>query len=215
MKRTIAIIGVGILLLFVFTAIVSGERIVSDNKTPATVGAEVNIAPAQPPTPTDQTPAAPDRPVTPVGSPIFDDFGMPDGESDNYQIPWESINAGGDDLQSAGYQMMFSVGQSVVGYATSDDYEAGIGYWYGVGACDCGEPGDVDGTGGAPTPLDVSYLVNKVFKSQDALYDYTATCPYENGDMDCTGGAATPLDVSYLVNKVFKSQDALCDRCTE
>lgn len=84
-----------------------------------------------------------------------------------------------------------------------------------TGGCDCGEKGDVDGSGGAPNPLDVSYLVNKVYKGQDALYDYTATCPYENGDVDCSGGAPTPLDVSYLVNKVYKSQDALCDRCAE
>jgi len=79
--------------------------------------------------------------------------------------------------------------------------------------CYCGVSGDVDGSGGVPTPLDVTFLVKKVYKSQDALYDYTATCPWENGDVDCSGGVATPLDVTFLVMKVYKSQDALCDRC--
>jgi hypothetical protein len=82
--------------------------------------------------------------------------------------------------------------------------------------CDCGEPGDVDNTGGAPTPLDVTLLVQKVYKSQDALYDYHGlhNCPFENGDVDGSGGAPTPLDVTFLVQKVYKSQDALCqDRC--
>jgi hypothetical protein len=131
-----------------------------------------------------------------------------------YEIPWQSINAGGDDLSSDNYRMMFSVGQSVIGYATSDNYETGIGYWYGAGGggpCDCGLSGDVNNDGSAD-PLDVSYLVNKVFLSQDELHDYTATCSYPNGDVNCDS-SADPLDVSYLVNKVFLSQDELCQRC--
>lgn len=88
--------------------------------------------------------------------------------------------------------------------------------WTVETACYCGAPGDVDGSGGAPTPLDVSFLVQKVFQSNDALYDYRVigNCPYENGDVDGSGGAPNPLDVSYLVQRVFKSNDALCpDRC--
>jgi hypothetical protein len=64
--------------------------------------------------------------------------------------------------------------------------------------------------------LDVTFLVQKVYKSQDALYDYNGihNCPFENGDLDGSGGAPTPLDVTFLVQKVYKSQDALCaDRC--
>jgi hypothetical protein len=77
--------------------------------------------------------------------------------------------------------------------------------------CDCGGPGDVNNDG-STDPLDVSYLVNKVYLGQDALHDYTATCPYPNGDVNCDS-STDPLDVSYLVNKVYLSQDALCDRC--
>jgi hypothetical protein len=56
--------------------------------------------------------------------------------------------------------------------------------------------------------------VNKVYLEQDALYDYSATCPYPNGDVNCDDDT-DPLDVSYLVSKVYQEQDALCDRCTE
>jgi len=77
--------------------------------------------------------------------------------------------------------------------------------------CYCGGPGDVNNDG-STDPLDVSYLVNKVYLGQDALHDYTATCPYPNGDVNCDD-SADPLDVSYLVNKVYLGQDALCDRC--
>jgi len=92
-------------------------------------------------------------------------------------------------------------------------YFEGVVDWV---SCYCGEPGDVDNSGGPPTPLDVTYLVQKVYKSQDALYDYYGLhqCPYRNGDVYGDGGDATPLDVAFLVQKVYKSQDALCqDRC--
>lgn len=137
-----------------------------------------------------------------------------------YDIPWQSLNAGGNDLSSGSYRLMFSAGQSVAGYAASVDYKAEIGYWYGgggaAGECLCGNPGDVNNDGGSPSPLDVTFLVRKVYKSQDALYDYHGlnNCPFENGDVDGSGGLPSPLDVTFLVRKVYKAQDALCqDRC--
>jgi len=40
------------------------------------------------------------------------------------------------------------------------------------------ENGDVNGDGGSPTPLDVTFLVKKVYKNQDALCaDRCAGCP--------------------------------------
>gem|GEM_PF-2876592 len=83
--------------------------------------------------------------------------------------------------------------------------------------CDCGTPGDVNHDGGLPNPLDVTFLVSKVYKGQDMLYDYYGLygCPFANGDVDGSGGTANPLDVTFLVKKVYKSQDALCvDRCS-
>ncbi|MFC1475754.1 hypothetical protein ACFLQW_01975 [Candidatus Zixiibacteriota bacterium] len=139
------------------------------------------------------------------------------GPPPEYEIPWMSINGGGDDESSAGYQVMYSVAQSAAGHGTSAAYEVGIGYWYGAdyggggGECDCGATGDVNGDT-STDPLDVSYLVNKVYLGQDALHDYTATCTYPNGDVNCDA-STDPLDVSYLVNKVYLGQDALCERC--
>jgi hypothetical protein len=85
-----------------------------------------------------------------------------------------------------------------------------------ITACNCGVPGDVDGSGDMPTPLDVVFLVQKVYRSQDALYDYhgLGDCPFENGDVNGDGGTPTPLDVTFLVQKVYKDLDGLCvDRC--
>ncbi len=214
MKRTILAIAVGILLLFVLTAVVSGRRVVTDDKKPAKAEQQATES-ETPNTPVHvEVPAISGEDVhqPQVAAPSTEESTL---EPADYDIPWQSINAGGDDLSSDNYRMMFSVGQSVIGHATSDNYEAGIGYWYGAGGdggpCDCGLAGDVNHDASAD-PLDVSYLVNKVYLSQDALHDYTATCPYPNGDVNCDD-STDPLDVSYLVNKVYLSQDALCERC--
>ncbi|MFC1475721.1 hypothetical protein ACFLQW_01810 [Candidatus Zixiibacteriota bacterium] len=214
MKQRVIVLGIGILLLLFLTAVVSGERIASDNKTPAKVERQTAV---------DQTVTAPDHGIRPASETAVETFqataiALEENESTAeptaYEIPWQSINAGGDDLSSTNYRMLFSVGQSVIGYATSDNYEAGIGYWYGAGGgggCECGVAGDVNHDL-STDPLDVSFLVNKVYLSLDALYDYTATCPYPNGDVNCDS-STDPLDVSYLVNKVYLSLDALCTRC--
>lgn len=83
-----------------------------------------------------------------------------------------------------------------------------------VTACYCGLKGDVNHDL-YTDPLDLTLLVAKVYQSQDDLYDYTATCPWENGDVNCSGGAPSPTDISYLVAYVYKSQDFLCERCSE
>jgi hypothetical protein len=84
--------------------------------------------------------------------------------------------------------------------------------WPVTAVCDCGIPGDVT-CDDAATPLDVSYLVNYVYLSRDALCP-PPSCPAPIGDMDC-GGGVTPVDVIYLVNLVYKSLDAVCDGCVQ
>ncbi len=79
-----------------------------------------------------------------------------------------------------------------------------------VSACDCGIKGDVNDDM-STDPLDVTYLVNYVYLSLDALTE-RPDCPYPKGDMNCDD-SADPLDVTYLVNYVYLSQDALCDGC--
>ncbi len=79
--------------------------------------------------------------------------------------------------------------------------------------CYCGVKGDVNNDGNS-TPLDVTFLVNYVYKSLDGrIYPDGWECLYDLGDFDCSGGAPTPLDVTYLVNYVYKSLDAICDGC--
>jgi hypothetical protein len=200
MKRSVLIGVLAIMLLLLLTVMVSGERV--DTKTAAKAATPVHVA--------EPALSGEDVHQPQAIAPFTAEAAMEPGA---YAIPWQSINAGGDNLSSTNYQMMFSVGQSVIGYATSTNYEAGIGYWYGAGGaedCDCGLKGDVNHDGGT-TPLDVQFLVKYVYQSLDALYLYE-NCPWGKGDVNCDGNT-TPLDVQFLVKFVYKGQDALCVQC--
>jgi len=204
-KRPIIKIVVGILLIFALTAVVSGKRIASDSKTQAKVeqlATEVQTRSSM----VDEGEQRLQVAAPSVGQSTI--------EPTAYDIPWQSINTGGGNYQSASYETSSSTGQSVIGYATSANYETGMGYWYGMGGgeCDCFTKGDVNGDGGA-TPLDVAFLVKYVYQSQDALVE-RPLCPYPKGDVNCDGGA-TPLDVAFLVKYVYQSQDALCEGCVD
>jgi hypothetical protein len=53
--------------------------------------------------------------------------------STNYKLDWYTpLTSSGGPATSTNYAGNFSVGQSVIGYATSTGYTAGLGYWYGA-----------------------------------------------------------------------------------
>ena len=54
--------------------------------------------------------------------------------SGNYALDWFTplTGGGGGVSSSANYAANFTVGQSVIGEASSTNYGAGLGYWYGV-----------------------------------------------------------------------------------
>jgi len=86
---------------------------------------------------------------------------------------------------------------------------ARISGWTSSG-CNCGVKGDMDGDAVA-APLDVAYLVNKVYLDQDALVD-PPNCPFPIGDVDCNN-VRNPVDVAFLVSYVYQSLDAVCNGC--
>ncbi|MFC1476249.1 hypothetical protein ACFLQW_04540 [Candidatus Zixiibacteriota bacterium] len=193
-------------LLLVLAVTTGGERVVSSSEKPAASEqkththrlAQVSIA------------VVPQPVAGGAGISPFVAHAAANADS-GYHIPWMSINAGGGVTESPSYLMNSSVAQALIGECTSDNYGANIGYWYGMGGdCDCGAKGDVNGDV-STDPLDVTYLVNYVYLSLDALTE-RPDCPYPKGDMNCDD-SSDPLDVTYLVNYVYLSLDALCDGC--
>ncbi len=65
--------------------------------------------------------------------------------SSSYQLPWQSVSAGGGDRSSSNYTLSDTVGQSsAVGVSQSANYSLEAGFWSGfVGSL----PGDADGNG--------------------------------------------------------------------
>jgi len=81
-----------------------------------------------------------------------------------------------------------------------------------ISECECGAWGDVNGDG-AVNPVDVVFMVNYVYKGQDARIQ-PQDCLYEAGDADCSQ-QVNPVDVVYFVNYVYKNQNAFCDPCLD
>jgi hypothetical protein len=54
--------------------------------------------------------------------------------SDNYRLDWLTplTGGGGGPASSEHYAVNFTVGQTVIGASTSENYGAGLGYWYGL-----------------------------------------------------------------------------------
>ena len=144
----------------------------------------------------------------PLASPIVTDQSeeKPQAESSasplqSFEIPWTSINAGGElNLSSTSYKMKVTTGQSAIGTAQSTSYKMGVGFWYGVpaGPLCTSKPGDANGSGGNPNLSDIIYLVNYVFKGGPAPN------PSCRGDANASGSNPNLPDIIYLVNYVFK-----------
>ncbi len=84
---------------------------------------------------------------------------------------------------------------------------------YSCYPCDCPNFSDLN-IDGDLDPLDVTYIVNWVYKGLDARIPIP-TCPAENGDWDCNGNV-NPVDVAYYVNYVYKAMgNGPCNPCAE
>ena len=54
--------------------------------------------------------------------------------SENYRLDWFTplTGAGGGMASSTNYAVNFTVGQTVIGASSSENYGSGLGYWYGL-----------------------------------------------------------------------------------
>lgn len=129
-----------------------------------------------------------------------------------YQIPWQSINAGGAPGASANYQINASVGQSAIGFSTSASYQHGAGYWYGgAGATSCACPfqADLDGSN-TINATDLTIVINVIFFGGADIMD--PGCPVTRSDFN-NNGTVNAVDLTLLINHVFFGEPGPCDPC--
>lgn len=85
-----------------------------------------------------------------------------------------------------------------------------------TGNCLCTCHADPGGScDGARTILDVVETINVAFRSQAAILDPNAACPYQTTDVNCTGFTDI-IDVSRMINVAFRGANPateFCDPC--
>jgi len=94
---------------------------------------------------------------------------QPESAPTAFQLPWSSINGGGDvTMSSTNYKAKVTTGQSVIGESQSTNYQMGIGFWYGPGIYCLAKPGDANASN-TYTLGDAIAIVNYVFSKPGCL----------------------------------------------
>jgi hypothetical protein len=207
MNRLSTITGLGFILIFALAVSIQGARKESVSKTQES--AKQTAQPAKPVKPT-VTPRSQLTPQQPTPMTTIPPSTRTATEAATYEINWESVNAGGGPSSSTNYSVNASAGQSTIGYATSANYEAGAGYWYGTGGgCSCPFQSDFD-EDGFLTALDLSACIDILFAGSPDVSD--PDCPSPRADFDCDS-FSTALDLGMLIDHLFAGGDGPCEPC--
>ena len=105
--------------------------------------------------------------------------------------------------------MGLSVGQPVVGTASSATYLMGIGFWYGAGGCSCPYLGDINGDLGLDV-FDVIAVIDIAFSG--ALDPSDPGCPTTRGDVN-NDASTDVFDLIYLIAAAFSGGPLPVDPC--
>lgn len=162
-------------------------------------------------TPTQPTASRSSSPVIPITPKGTRGDSAVAAATPTYSITWSSINGGGlTNMTSASFSMGSSAAQSMAGSAASSSYKSGIGFWYGVGGCNCPKQGDINGDGILDV-FDVIGLIDIAFGGATDPED--ANCPKTRGDVD-NNGVTDVFDVIYLIATAFSGGPDPVDPCT-
>jgi hypothetical protein len=114
------------------------------------------------------------------------------------QSKWQVVSSGGTEAYSPHFRTLGTLSQTAVGYGNSISYELSHGFWE---KWDC-RPGDPNGNV-TINILDVTYLINYVYKGGPAPKPYAICSGDPNGNC-----VVNILDITYLINFVYKGGPA-------
>ena len=116
-----------------------------------------------------------------------------------FNINWFVIADGGGSGSSANYNLGGTAGQTSVGEGSSTNYTLLSGFWSGVGGgCCVGIRGDVNSDGIDASILDLTFLVDRIFRGGGP-----PDCD-EEADVNSDGTPASILDLTFLVDRIFR-----------
>lgn len=114
------------------------------------------------------------------------------------------IAGGGSKSTTSIYRSSGTIGQATTGKANTSLYKLGSGFWSGPfsGSCCIGTTGDLNADGKPNTILDLTFIVDYIFRG--GAYPL---CPFE-GDLDGNGSILTIIDLTYIIDFIFRGGDS-------
>jgi hypothetical protein len=118
---------------------------------------------------------------------------------DSTKVLKSVIGGGGGTTSNSEFSFKGTIGQSGIGLSTTNSYQVHSGFWQGIPlACCIGITGDLDADGSDHTILDLTFLINQIYRGgPDPI------CLKE-GDLDGDGQPLHVLDLTYMINKIFR-----------
>ena len=116
-------------------------------------------------------------------------------------LHWQVISSGGTKSASTGIQLDLTIGQTTTTFSSGGSRSFRAGYWQNFECCQ-GVRGDINGDGTHNSVLDMSYLIETIFRGGP-----TSPCPQE-ADLNSDGNPATILDLTFIVDDIFRGGPA-------
>ena len=114
------------------------------------------------------------------------------------------IAGGGGKSTTSLFRSSGTIGQATTGKATTSLYKLGSGFWSRPfsGSCCIGTTGDLNADGKPNTILDLTFIIDKIFRGgSDPI------CPFE-GDLDGNGAPLRVEDMTVMIDFIFRGGDS-------
>ncbi len=127
---------------------------------------------------------------------------------DSLKVGKYLIGGGGGTSATTDLRFSGSIGQTGIGKSNTVDLQIFSGFWTGLPQnCCIGIRGDLDYNGIDNNVLDLTFLINNIFRGGPP-----SVCSQE-ADLDNNGIPSNVLDLTFLINRIFRGgpDPALCN----
>ncbi|HXV98538.1 MAG TPA: hypothetical protein VEC93_08950 [Anaerolineae bacterium] len=132
-------------------------------------------------------------------SPILVLLSWPAYAQDSALVFKQSVGSGGGYSTNSQYGFRSTIGQGVIGTSTAGSNRFYSGFWSGyVPSCCEGITGDVNNDGKDNGLLDLTFIVDRIFRAGPP-----PACPGE-GDLDGNGSPMQVTDLTAIVDRIFR-----------
>ncbi len=115
-------------------------------------------------------------------------------------LHWKVVSSGGTNASSGALNLRGTIGQTAATYSTAAAIELNAGFWqnFGFVGCCIGIKGDINGDGIDNKILDLTYLINDMFRGGPS-----SPCPKES-DLNNDGTPANIFDLIFMIDDIYR-----------